>query len=225
MKSTFMASAAAIVLTFGIGAPAVAATCSDEIAALKQETFTGSVDKADATAKPMAPAADQSTAAAATEIPPAQGTAATQTAAASATAEQEPAAANSASGEAGMSSDQIAAENQAAPGQDLQAVDGAPAAGTLPGTEATAAMNKVTEGIAASPAEVEAQQTAQPAETAPSAEQVAAADQPLPAAAPPTSGGNPIDLRAEMLARAEAYQQLGNDGACMNLVEQAKAVQ
>jgi hypothetical protein len=86
-------------------------------------------------------------------------------------------------------------------------------------------MNKATEGIAASPAEVDAQQTAQPAETAPSADQIAAANEPLAPSGSPTSGGEPVDLQATMLARAEAYQKLGNDGACMNLVEQAKAIQ
>jgi len=121
----------------------------------------------------------------------------------------------------GMASDQVASENSAASGQDIPATGGAPPAGTLPGTEATAAMNEVTEGIAASPAEVKAQQTAQPAETAPSAEQVASADQPLPSATL-TSGGKPVDLRAEMLARAEAYEKLGNEGACLNVADQAK---
>ena len=86
-------------------------------------------------------------------------------------------------------------------------------------------MNKVTEGIATSPEEVKEQQTAQPAETAPSAEQVAAADKPLTPSANPTSGGEPVDLNADMLARAEAYQKLGNEGACMNVLEQAKAIQ
>ena len=85
-------------------------------------------------------------------------------------------------------------------------------------------MNEATEGIAATPEEVEGQQTAQPAETAPSAEQLAAADEPLPPVTTPTSGGQPVDLRGEMLARAEAYQQLGNEDACMNLVDQAKAM-
>jgi hypothetical protein len=218
MKSKLMASVAATILTIGIGAPAFAATCSDEIAALKSETFTGSVNSADATAKPMAPAIDQSSAAAEPAIAPAQGGAANQAAATGAATDQ--------NAPAGMASDQMAAANSAASGNALSSTGSlSPPAGTLPGTEATAAMNKATEGIAASPAEVDTQQTAQPAETAPSAEQVASADQPLPATTSPTSGGKPVDLRADMLARAEAYQKLGNDGACLSVVEQAKTVQ
>lgn len=213
MKSLLLASVAAAGFTLGIGGSAFAASCTDEIAALKQQTFTGSVNSADTAAKPVAPATGQSSAAAKPATPPALGAASSQTAATDQTA---PAA--------GMASDQVAAVNSAASGEDLQADGKAPAAGTLPGTEATAAMNKATDGIAASPAEVKSQQTAQPAETAPSAEQVASANEPLPSATP-TSGGKPVDLRAEMLARAEAYQKLGNEGACLNVAEQARAIQ
>ena len=31
-------------------------------------------------------------------------------------------------------------------------------------------------------------------------------------------------MKATLLARAEAYQQLGNEGACMNLIDQAKTI-
>jgi len=31
-------------------------------------------------------------------------------------------------------------------------------------------------------------------------------------------------MKATLLARAEAYQQLGNEGACMNLIDQAKTM-
>ncbi len=38
------------------------------------------------------------------------------------------------------------------------------------------------------------------------------------------SGGEPVDMHATTLARAEAYQKLGNEEACMNLVEQVKTM-
>jgi len=231
MKTFLMTSAAAAVLTLGLAAPA-AADCAAELASLKQETFTGSVNPAATTT--AGATTDAGTAAATTPAPEtaANAPAATGTEVPAAATGTEPspdqmaAAAPSAdqSGTAGMSPEQTAAMESAA----TEAGKAAPAEGTagaVPGTEATAAMNEATEGIATSPEEVEGQQTAQPAETAPSAEQIAAADEPLTPSANPTSGGQPIDLNAEMLARAEAYQKLGNEDACMNVVEQAKAIQ
>ena len=196
MKSFLMASAAAAVLSLGLATPA-AADCAADIASLKQQSFTGSVNPAAGTDS-ATPAVDATVPAdAAAAIAPAAGANEAQTAMV----------------------DSASVDAAAAPGSS-----GAPAPGTAPGTEATAAMNEVTEGIATSPEEVDAQQTAQPAETAPSAEQLAAADEPLAPSTSPTSGGEPVDLQATMLARAEAYQKLGNEGACMNVVEQAKTM-
>jgi len=196
MKSFLMTSAAAAVLSLGLAAPA-AADCAADIASLKQQSFTGSVS-ATASTDPAAPAGEPT--------PPADATAAAAPAE-GANANEVAAAASGASVDA------------AAP-----ASSGTPAAGAVPGTEATAAMNELTEGIATSPAEVNEQQTAQPAETAPSAEQIAAADEPLAPSTSPTSGGQPVDIMAEQLARADAYQKLGNEGACMNVLEQAKTM-
>ena len=55
-----------------------------------------------------------------------------------------------------MDAQQTAAANSAGVGEVVPDQGGAPAAGSVPGTEATAAMNALTEGqgIAASPAEV-----------------------------------------------------------------------
>ena len=207
MKSFLMSSAAVAVLSLGLAAPA-AADCAADIASLKAETFTGSVN--------AAPDADA--------VAPAAEITAPDTAAAPAADSTAPVdAAGGAAPAVDTNASQVAAADSGAPA-DAAAVPSAPAEEAVPGTEATAAMNAVTEGIATSPEEVDEQQTAQPAETAPSAEQLASADEPLAPAASPTSGGEPVDLQATMLARAEAYQKLGNEGACMNVIEQAKTM-
>ncbi len=203
MKSLLMTSAAAAILSLGLASPALA-DCAADIAALKSQINTGSIDSANTTAKPAAvektsPAADASA------------------------SNGEMATAAPAQGTAGMGADQAAAADSAA-SAPVASEGGAPAAGTIPGTEATAAMNKATEGIATSPAEVDAQQTAQPAETAPSQDQIAQAGETPAASTAPTSGGEPVDMQGTILARAEAYQKLGNEGACMNAVQQAKAL-
>ena len=203
MKSFLMSSAAVAVLSLGLAAPA-AADCAADIASLKAETFTGSVNAA--TTEAAAPAAETTAPADAAAAAPAAETTAPLDAAAGAA----PAA--------DANANQVAAADSAAPADAAAA----PAEEVVPGTEATAAMNELTEGIATSPEEVEEQQTAQPAETAPSAEQLASADEALAPSTSPTSGGKPVDMQATMLARAEAYQKLGNEEACMNVIEQAK---
>ena len=192
MKSFLMVSAAAAVLSLGLAAPA-AADCAADIASLKQQSFTGSVNAASTDA--AAPATDTTA----------------------------PAGAMAATAPATDADPTTAAAGSAAPVEAAPSASGAPAA-AAPGTEATAAMNEATEGIAATPEEVEGQQTAQPAETSPSAEQLAAADEPLAPPATPDLGRAAGRPACDMLARAEAYQQLGNEDACMNLVEQAKAM-
>jgi hypothetical protein len=54
-------------------------------------------------------------------------------------------------------------------------------------------------------------------------QQMAAADQ-AGVETNPMSGGEPVDMKAVLLARAQAYQELGNEDACMNVVEQAKQI-
>jgi hypothetical protein len=248
MKSLLLASVAATALMLGAGAPAFA-DCAQEIATLKADSgiVTGSVNtSASGTAKEL-PAAStdatgQATAAAPAEEQPAMSAdQSTETAAAPAEAP-----ATSASGETPAESDVAAAEPAGQPAEeepaaqaaasatggeaDAEAVASAeasgnpPKAGEVPGTEATAAMNEATKNLATSPAEVEEQQTAQPAETAPNQEQLAdqAAGGPATSPESPTSNGQPVDLNAVTLARAEAYQQAGNEGACMNLIDQVK---
>jgi hypothetical protein len=125
-----------------------------------------------------------------------------------------------ATGEAGATSeelpDQGTATADAAPG------DKKPVAGQVPGTQATADMNKVVGGRATSAQDVRAQdlgeataaQSADAAEEAPEVDmQVAAAD-----------AGGEADQFAALLKRAEEYDKLGNEEACMNVVEEAQAL-
>ena len=277
MKSVLMVSVAAAALSLAGAAPGFAA-CSDEIAQLKSQTFTGSVGSGNtgnqtnavqplptdtatngqttAAATPAEttgtantgansnPMPDQ-TASASANTDQATGTAASPASNGAATASAAASSANAggasnpipdqtasagtgtdqSTGKPGMDAQQTAAANNAGAGNVVPDQGGTPAAGSVPGTEATAAMNAATtgQGIAASPAEVKTQQTAQPAETAPKPEQVATAGNNASAAsAAPTSGGEALDMKATLLARADAYQKLGNEGACMNLIDQAK---
>jgi hypothetical protein len=140
-----------------------------------------------------------------------------------------------------IASPQPAAQSQdqaaAAPAADAAAVDVAAATGdasqtALPAASAdaaigpTATINKATEEIATSPVEVATQPTAQPAETAPNAEQLAnaAGGAEIAPTGSLTSGGDPVDMTEVLAARAEAYSSLGNEGACLNVIEQAKAI-
>jgi hypothetical protein len=216
MKAFLMASAAAAVLSLGLAAPA-SADCAADIAALKSQTFTGSVNSAGSTGSTSQITAE-------TTGEPAMSSDQTASAALPAEPSTGAAGANAPGADintAGANSSQMAAAESTTPAEPVPSQGGNQSAGT----PATAAMNQAAQGIAATPAEVKGQQTAQPAETAPSADQLADANNPLPTSTAPTSGGEPVDLKATTLARAEAYQKMGNEGACMNAVEQAKAVQ
>jgi hypothetical protein len=141
-----------------------------------------------------------------------------------------------------IASPQPAAQSQdqaaSAPVADAAAVDVAAATGdasqaALPAASAdaaigpTATINKATEEIATSPAEVATQPTAQPAEIAPNAEQLAnqaAGGAEIAPSGSLTSGGEPVNMMEVLAARAEAYRSLGNEEACMNVIEQAKTM-
>ena len=133
-----------------------------------------------------------------------------------------------------------AVEPAAAPAADVAAVDvAAPTASgsmmVVPDETAadaiaigpTAAISDATKEIATSPVEVADAPTAQPAETAPSAEQLAnqaAGGEDVVASASPTFGGEPVNMTEVLAARAEAYKNLGNEAACLNVIEQAKTM-
>jgi hypothetical protein len=202
------AAAAALMLSFSTAAWA---DCAEEIAALKSQQYTGSIDPSE---EPGAPEEliDEGTATAeATQ----GGTGAApeeETYQGSATAD--------ATGEAGVTSEEQPDEGTAT--ADATQGDKKPVAGQVPGTQATAAMNKAVGGRATSPADVRAQdlgeataaQKADAAEEAPEVDtQIAAAD-----------ASTEADQFAALLKRAEEYQKLGNEEACMNVVEEARGL-
>ena len=206
MKSLMVSAAAAALMS--LSAPAFA-DCAEEIASLKSQVSTSSTEpqaNTSATKEPISSeqAGEQAAAAPSEDAPAPAEEEVAAAPAAEATAPAEPAV-----------EEQTAA---AAPEGDQ------PVAGEVAGTEATAAMNEVTENIATSPAEVEEQATAQPAETAPNAEQQAdqaAGGEEVATSKGFTSGGEAVNMVEVAVARAEAYQKLGNEGACLNVIEQA----
>ncbi|GIK99516.1 MAG: hypothetical protein BroJett029_37250 [Alphaproteobacteria bacterium] len=84
-----------------------------------------------------------------------------------------------------------------------------PTAGEVPGTEATPAMNEVTEGIATSPQDVQQQNTGQP-----TASEAAQAGEMAPAA-----GQSDV---TDHLQQAREYDAAGKEAECMTSVTQAK---
>jgi hypothetical protein len=191
-----MTSAAVAALALSFSAPAFA-DCTAEIAALRaQDITTGSI------ASP----------AAATIEEPATGG---QVAAVEEMKPAEPAA-------------DVAAVDVAAPtasGSMMVVPDETAADATAIGP--TAAISDATKEIATSPVEVADAPTAQPAETAPSAEQLAnqaTGGEQIVASASPTFGGEPVNMTEVLAARAEAYKNLGNEAACLNVIEQAKTM-
>ena len=97
-------------------------------------------------------------------------------------------------------------------------------AGQVPGTEATAAMNAVVGDRAASPADVKAQDAGE--QTAAEQAQTGEAPQEKQAAdAGDAASQSKEDQFAILLKRAEEYQGLGNEQACMNVIEEMKAFQ
>lgn len=93
-------------------------------------------------------------------------------------------------------------------GADASAT-GTPKAGEVPGTEATPAMNEVTEGIATSPQDVQQQNTGQP-----TASEAAEAGQMAPAA-----GQSEV---TDHLQQAREHDAAGNEADCMTSVGQVK---
>lgn len=88
-----------------------------------------------------------------------------------------------------------------------------PQAGAAPGTEATAAMNQVTQDRATSPADVRAQIQGQPT-----------ASQSAAGAGRPSSGGERIKLVEAALDRARSADQRGDAAACMTALQEAKGM-
>lgn len=195
MKKVLFASAAAAALTLSL--PTVAsANCADEIAALHQELGTATAD-----AGAAAFGAIDGTATA----PTTSGTATAGTAATT------PPPAGSSTGA------DTSAQQSATAGQE-------------PGTEATPAMGEALAGGAASAQDVIAQDTGQPTAAAGAAgsADTAAADTTSGTTtnAQGVTGGDAGEAgTAILLARAEEYQKLGNENACMNVIEQIRAQQ
>jgi hypothetical protein len=87
----------------------------------------------------------------------------------------------------------------------------APAAGEVPGTEATPAMNEVAEGIATSPEDVQKQNEGQPT----------AADAAADGQTSEVARAAPGDA-SDLLAQAKEHLQAGREAECLSAIEQAK---
>jgi hypothetical protein len=120
------------------------------------------------------------------------------------------------SGDAGTAAEERIDEAHAA--ADTAAESDTPVAGEVPGTEATAAMNEAVGDRAASPEDVRKQDAGEPT----AAQAAAAPDSDTEVAAAET--GAEADQLAVLLKRAEEYQKLGNEDACMGVIEEAKAL-
>jgi trimeric autotransporter adhesin len=249
MKKSLMLSAAAAALTLVTATP-VLADCADEIAALKSQEFTGSIESdASAAPAPAGTSAAPSDTTAATTAPataPSTNTLSSPMAGAvSGGGAESGGAAPVPEGQAqpdiasksvqsmtpsgsgqGTSSDTAAAgETPAVGGADGTAGADVATAGQVSDTEATPAMNEAVGDRAASAADVRAQDAGQQtaAQQAESGQAPAANDQTAEAQGTPEQ--NTSDQFAVLLQKAEEYQKLGNEEACMNVIEQAKAAQ
>jgi hypothetical protein len=211
MKKTLFASAAAAALTLSLSAPAFA-DCAAEIAALQAPQATGSIGTSG-----TAPADDQ----------------------AAATADQASTEADASTNEQQITADAEAETSGEATGgapTDEQAMTGdveagEAVAGEVPQTEATPAMNAAVGDRAASVQDVIAQDAGEPTAAQQAMQAEEAPDQTASAQTAETTatagytvGGNEVDMMAVLVARAQAYQNLGNEEACMNVIEQAKTL-
>jgi hypothetical protein len=97
-----------------------------------------------------------------------------------------------------------------------------PVAGEVPGTQATAAMNQAVGGRATSAEDVRKQDAGEPtvAQQAEAAEGAPDAHTQITA----EETGTVADQFTVLLTRAEEYQKLGNEEACMNVIEEAQAL-
>jgi hypothetical protein len=252
-NKTLMASAAAAALMLSFSTAAWA-DCAEEIAALKSQQFTGSIDTseepsaseelidqgaatAEAPAEEVVPVPDEEQVEESTAA--AEATDGAAGAAPAEELEESTATAEAAEGEAGAATvdelyqGQATADTTVDPGAtseqlpdqgtataDATPGDKKPVAGQVPGTQATAEMNKVVGGRATSPADVRAQDLGQAtaAQKAGAAEEAPEVDTQIAAA------GTEADQFAALLKRAEEYQKLGNEEACMNVVEEARGL-
>ncbi|MGH6924055.1 MAG: hypothetical protein ACRED5_09975 [Propylenella sp.] len=225
------AAAAALMLSFSTAA---FADCAEEIAALKSQQFTGSIGPSEEPSAAPDELIDEGAATAEATEGEAGATPAEELEEGAATAEATEGEAGAATedelyqghatadatGEAGATSEELPDQGTAT--ADATLGDKKPVAGQIPGTQATAAMNEAVGSRATSPADVRAQDLgeATAAQKADSAEEAPEVDTQIAAA----DAGTEADQLAALLKRAEEYQKLGNEEACMNVVEEARGL-